>query len=705
MNQEPDIDVVMPVKDGEMFLGAAIASIMSQSYERLRLIVVDDNSVDASRAIAERYARQGSLGIHVVRSEGSGIVAALNTGIAAGSAPLIARMDADDVALPRRLEQQAAFLGEHPAVALAGGFANVIDGLGRTFRQLTYPTLPQEIESRILTEVCFAHPTMLLRRAAVEDVGGFHPLFEWAEDVDLALRLSERHPLANLATVVVSYRVHARNISAAKLKRQTQAVIVARAAARSRRTTGASPSANSLDELQRLLGVSQTHVDEHAFNAALTWGSLLAETGLTDECNEVLRIAATLGDGILAHEEIEARIADVRRLEASAEAQGAAGTRGRKRRRSVASAWRVAGSRVRSTIHINERSAAALQLAHGGVQVLRRRGLRTFAKDVRVWNVERRLNELAQGCTAPPTRRRRPLSGVPLVSVIVRTRDRPDDLRQALNSLAWQKLDAFEVVVVNDGGRDVAHLIAPYESAMSIRYVRNVQGHGRSQAVNDGVDAATGSFVSFLDDDDIVYPFHLASLLRLASRPGDPMPMPFVYSHYNRVLVSGRGEAGTIVERAHPPVWTFNRAELFVQNRPPLHTWLLARKLFNAHGGFDPSLAILHDWDFLLRVTETTALVGLARETCEYRFYLDAANSVADRTVVLDEVREIYRRFPTSTHEMIAAREETIAAVESHAALADELRSGVELGAISQDEAAHRYVAETFGFSRAHRAA
>lgn len=694
MTRDPKIDIVMAVKDCERFLGAALTSILSQSYERFRLFVVDDNSVDSSRAIAYKYARRDPR-VHVLPSEGSGIVAALDTGIAAGSAPLIARMDADDVALPRRLEQQIAFLIQHPEIALVGGFARVIDDLGRAFRQLTYPTRPHEIESRVLTEVCFAHPTMLLRRAALEEVGGFRPLFEPAEDVDLALRLSERYPLANLDTVVVCYRVHARNISGAKLKRQTQAVIVARAAARTRRTTGVSPSADSLEELQRILGVSQTHVDEQAFNAALAWGALLAETGLTEECDEVLGMAATLVDDILAHDEIRARIADVRSIAAFAEAQVSSGTRGPKRRRSATSTWRAAGARLRPTAHLSERSAAALRLARGGLRVMRRRGPRAFAKDVRGWAVERRLDKLALRCTTPPTRRRRPNHGDPLITVVVRTRDRPEDLRRALNSLAWQELDAFEVVIVNDGGRDVADLIAPFESAVPIRYVSNVPGHGRSQAVNDGVDAATGRYIAFLDDDDIVYPFHLSSLLQLATRVGTAT---FVYSHYNRVLVNGRGEAGTIVERAHLPFWTFNRAELLVQNRPPLHTWLLPRAVFDSHGGFDPSLAILHDWDFLLRVTETTALVGLPRETCEYRFYLDTANSVSDRSLVLDEVQEIYRRFRSDVHETIAAREQTIAAVRSHIALAEELRSGVELGAITPGEAARRYVAAIYGF-------
>src|SRR5262245_13711699 len=112
MSEPPAIDVVMPLRNGENFVGAAIASILSQSHENLRLYVVDDASDDASRSIAAAFALQDSR-VTVLSNAGTGIVAALTTGIAEGDAPLIARMDADDVSLPRRLELQSDFLTKH----------------------------------------------------------------------------------------------------------------------------------------------------------------------------------------------------------------------------------------------------------------------------------------------------------------------------------------------------------------------------------------------------------------------------------------------------------------------------------------------------------------------------------------------------------------------------------------------------------------
>jgi hypothetical protein len=153
-----------------------------------------------------------------------------------------------------------------------------------------------------------------------------------------------------------------------------------------------------------------------------------------------------------------------------------------------------------------------------------------------------------------------------------------------------------------------------------------------------------------------------------------------------------------VIERAHLPVWTFDRRDLLVQNRPPVHTWLLRRDLFLANDGFDPSLSILKDWDFLLRVSETTPLVGISRETCEYRIYLDLDNSVSrGRELALDELREIYRRHRSDSKVIQVARQLEVAGVESQLGLASRLRSRVESGEIAREDAAREYIKSVFG--------
>ena len=122
----PRVSVVMPVRDGERFLREALGSILAQTLEDVELVVVDDGSSDSTPAILEESAgRDGRVRVH--RQEPGGLTAALNAGCALAQAALIARMDGDDVMLRDRLERQAAFLDDHPEVALLGGGIVLID--------------------------------------------------------------------------------------------------------------------------------------------------------------------------------------------------------------------------------------------------------------------------------------------------------------------------------------------------------------------------------------------------------------------------------------------------------------------------------------------------------------------------------------------------------------------------------------------------
>lgn len=673
----------MPARNAERFIGAAIGSILGQSHQNLRLFVVDDASEDATGAIVAGFARRDPR-VTVLESEGRGIVAALTTGIANGSAPLIARMDADDVSLPRRLELQSKFLTDHPGVALVGGSANVVDGSGRILRQLTYPTHAHEIEARVLTEVCFASATMLIRREALADVGGFRAMHE-AEDADLALRLAERYPLANLADVILCYRVHTGNVTGSRLRRQSQSVIVARAEALARRR-GSTPAAHSLDELQSALGIAQHHVERYAFRMALIWSELLAEAGLIENSEETLQEAAVLASASIPDDEADARIEATRRRITT--------INGHRPDNPVLQPARRAIGRVPFYPNVVE----AGRLAKLSMALLVREGPTSLVHAMQGWKRNRRHSELEDSCTRrPPMRGQRVTVGDPLVSVIVRTRNRPGDLRLALNSLAWQTLDSFEVVVVNDGGDDVEQLLADYRASIRVRYVFNERSHGRTAAANDGVEAALGRYVTFLDDDDIVYPFHLASLVRRSEQfRGEQL----IYSHYDLALVRGRGETASVIDRVYPPPWKFDRSELLVHDRPPIHTWLVPRTLFSSYGGFDPAFTMVKDWEFLLRVTEMNRLIPLQRATCQYRIYLDLQNSVVgDRSRMLGEVRDVHKRHASHAETVEQERGRFVAALESQITLAEDLRAGVQLGTMTQDEAALRYASAVFGFT------
>jgi hypothetical protein len=312
-------------------------------------------------------------------------------------------------------------------------------------------------------------------------------------------------------------------------------------------------------------------------------------------------------------------------------------------------------------------------------------------------NALRRLDKLSLIATAPPSvlTRRRPTSVPPRVSVIVRTRNRPDTLRIALNSLAHQTLDHFEVVLVNSGD-SVDNIVSDFEEHLQIRLVTPSTLLSLGDALNAGVESASSEYITYLDDDDVAYPFHLASLVQAASVIGGDEQ--FVYSHYNWAFVARRANhEPRVIARQRSAPWAYNRSELLIQNKPALHTWLHSRTLVERLGGFDPSLELLEDWDFLLRASLELDLVLHPRETCEYRFFLDSKSAMADRSNALRHMREIYSRHPATSRETALGRYTQLAAMERQSGLVESVLRRREIAEVSGDDAVREVVRIQFG--------
>ncbi len=261
-------------------------------------------------------------------------------------------------------------------------------------------------------------------------------------------------------------------------------------------------------------------------------------------------------------------------------------------------------------------------------------------------------------------------SGKRDISVIVRTKNRPLLLQRALTSLANQTFRHFEIILVNDGGEDVDNVIQTYGVEFPVTYVRNPSSLGRTAAANEAIKYCRGEWISYLDDDDIVYPWHLEALLQAAKNN----IVRLVYSDYNQALFmeAGRSAPDKLVGA---PSQEFRRDKLFVQNYIPIHTWLFARDSFEQVGMLDETLDRLEDYEFLLRLSAVGDFYHLKRVTCEYRFYLDSANSIyTDRQKTLDALEHIYRLYPLEDMEMISRRQEVMDGVKKQIQVIDELK-------------------------------
>ncbi|MEP6993344.1 MAG: PIG-L family deacetylase [Acidobacteriota bacterium] len=231
------------------------------------------------------------------------------------------------------------------------------------------------------------------------------------------------------------------------------------------------------------------------------------------------------------------------------------------------------------------------------------------------------------------------------VSVVVRTRNRPALLREALDSLRGQTVRPRQVVVVNDGGASPREVTDAFGDAFEIVLEDSKQRRGRSAAANRGVALARETLVAFLDDDDRCFPDHIERLMA-GQRQG---PEPVVYTDAVTV-VYGQGEDGW-----EPRVRTlqysldFDPDYLLLANYIPIHTLLAPRELLRKVGGFDEGLEYSEDWDFLIRLSAETPFRHLRAVTCEYRVFEphsnDPGHAASGAAAFQDARRKIFERY------------------------------------------------------------
>ena len=216
----PAVSVLMPVKDGAAFLAESIESILAQTLIDFEFVVIDDGSDDATRDVIRRYELLDER-MRVFHRPGNGFVRELNWGLSVCRGEFVARMDADDVALPHRLELQVDFLRRNPDVVVVGGAYDLIDARGRLLRREWPATDDATLQERALAgRTPIAHPTATMRAEAVRRVGGYDETMRTGQDNDLWLRLGEAGELASVPAPVLKYRQHADSASERRAEEQ-----------------------------------------------------------------------------------------------------------------------------------------------------------------------------------------------------------------------------------------------------------------------------------------------------------------------------------------------------------------------------------------------------------------------------------------------------------------------------------------------------
>lgn len=213
MRGSPVISVLMPVYNARKYVGEAIESILNQTFADFEFLILDDGSTDGSLDVLRDYEKRDDR-ITVTTRPNKGIVATLNELFEQSTGEFLARMDNDDVALPDRFRLQVEAMRADPSLVCVGGAFEVMDQESRFLTFLAVPVSDEDIQRDALAghgSIC--HPSAMIRRNAMEQVGGYCADMKGAEDLDLWLRLGEIGKLGNVAEPVLRYRLVQTSVS------------------------------------------------------------------------------------------------------------------------------------------------------------------------------------------------------------------------------------------------------------------------------------------------------------------------------------------------------------------------------------------------------------------------------------------------------------------------------------------------------------
>lgn len=208
----PKVSVLLPVYNAEPFLARTLDSILYQTFEDFEVIAINDGSTDNSLDILRRYEKRDSR-IRVVDQKNIGLVATLNKAANLARGDYFARMDSDDISLPRRFELQVALLDKNPHTVLAGGCFDVMDENDDIIYRDAVPTEKEELYRALFVRNPLAHGSVMFKKEAFVRAGGYSAECGPTEDYELWSRLVEYGDIAGIPVTIFRWRINPRGIT------------------------------------------------------------------------------------------------------------------------------------------------------------------------------------------------------------------------------------------------------------------------------------------------------------------------------------------------------------------------------------------------------------------------------------------------------------------------------------------------------------
>ncbi|WP_103567464.1 glycosyltransferase family 2 protein [Campylobacter concisus] len=205
INKNPVVSVVMSVYNAEKYLDDAIQSILKQTYKNFEFVIINDGSNDRSLEIIKKYKNEDDH-IILISRENRGLISSLNEGIAKARGEYIARMDADDISLPFRIEKQLQVMEHDKNIVVCGSWINIF-GENINEKVARYFEHDKQIKANLLVSCCFAHPSVMIRKDALTNNNILYDeRFKNAEDYYLWTQLAKVGKFYNIPEILLKYR-------------------------------------------------------------------------------------------------------------------------------------------------------------------------------------------------------------------------------------------------------------------------------------------------------------------------------------------------------------------------------------------------------------------------------------------------------------------------------------------------------------------
>jgi glycosyltransferase involved in cell wall biosynthesis len=218
----PAVSVVMAVHNGMPYVEEAVRSMMNQTLREIEIIIIDDASTDETPQVLARLAGEDPR-IRILTNEiNLKLAASLNRGLEMARAPLIARMDADDISMPHRLEAQKNYMDTHPEVILSGASIRTIDGAGKVIRTSIRSRDAVGVRWLARFNMPLVHPTFMFRSSSTGTALRYDPSLSVAQDYAFCVAALEHGEVSSIPNVLLNYRTHGISITNRNWRKQQQ---------------------------------------------------------------------------------------------------------------------------------------------------------------------------------------------------------------------------------------------------------------------------------------------------------------------------------------------------------------------------------------------------------------------------------------------------------------------------------------------------